>query len=81
MTIRITTATYLRSHGKSPRGQGNWAFAPSTRESAYAAEIDYDQIVWFSGSYTDARRQAIEYFTRITQGLPGVVIDWVAVLS
>ena len=35
-----TTARYQRTHGKSPRGKGTWAFKRSTTRDAYDADGD-----------------------------------------
>ena len=50
-TTKVTVGTrlYESSHGKLPKGKGNWAF------------INPDgSIGWISGTYTEARRVAVK---------------------
>jgi len=57
MTI-TTTARYQRTHGKSPRGKGTWAFKRSTTRDAYDADCYGPSTFAPYGTYTQARRWA-----------------------
>ncbi len=64
-SVRFSTDEYRMAHGKSPRGQGSWAFCPSR----YYEAADYlEHTVWFSGTLAEAKAQAREYFA--TKGGP-----------
>lgn len=57
MRILIDTSDYERSHGKSPRGYGNWMFC-----SVRPGSSDYlDHLVSHTGRYADAKRFAVAY--------------------
>lgn len=62
--IEISTTDYQFSHGKEPRGTGQWAFI---------FDGNYDEPYWAYGSYTqasnDARKLAVaKGFTKIAVG-------------
>lgn len=46
--VTVSTAHYQRAAGKQPRGKGNWAFSIG------------ESIIFFNGSYTEAKKKAIE---------------------
>jgi len=48
MTVYVSTTEYQFSHGKQPRGTGNWAFFFT---DAY--------VFWFNGPYGAAKRAAV----------------------
>ncbi|MEW6657201.1 MAG: hypothetical protein AB1424_00945 [Thermodesulfobacteriota bacterium] len=48
MAVRVSTGQYEASHGRLPRGWGRWAFQIG------------EQIEWFAGTYTEARKLAIK---------------------
>lgn len=50
MSIEFSTHQYQASHGKQPRGTGNWAFAQ-------IGEGMHGEIIWASGSYIEAKQQ------------------------
>jgi hypothetical protein len=56
--IKFTTANYERSHGKAPRGRGNWGFQRTNGVFAYDRDL-HGQIFWFSGTYQEAKRKAV----------------------
>lgn len=55
----VSTDPYERSHRKAPRGYGSWAFCPSWAEDR-GDYIDFTR--FFSGTYTEARKQARQAF-------------------
>lgn len=48
-TVVVSTTEFQRSHGKTPRGSGTWAFF-------FAGETEAR---WFSGSFTEAKAAAV----------------------
>jgi hypothetical protein len=58
----VTTRAFERAHGKTPRGIGNWAFAPTTHHTAFHTEVDYNAAEWFYGTYSEARTRAQWHF-------------------
>lgn len=46
MAVRVSTRKYEASHGRLPRGWGRWAFQIG------------EQIEWFAGTYTEAKKLA-----------------------
>lgn len=52
MTVRVDTGTYLCSHGRTPRGTGLWYFTLH-RDGSFTETS-------FQGSFTDARRWAVQ---------------------
>ena len=51
--VEVETRGYEGAHGKAPRGRGMWAFHPNFNVDGLNAEI-----VWVSGLYRDAKRDA-----------------------
>lgn len=50
----VSTHEYLRAHGKTPRGQGRWAFCPSSK---FDRDDYLDYVVWAPYStYANAKR-------------------------
>jgi hypothetical protein len=49
MTVRFDTASYVRSHGKQPKGWGGWAFE-------FQGEADYR--FYPASTYTGAKKAA-----------------------
>lgn len=47
--MKIITSEFTLSHGKQPKGFGNWAFRIN------------DEVKFFSGNYADTKRMAVEY--------------------
>lgn len=54
MSIQISTAQYVRAHGKQPRGYGQWAFF-------FDGATDVDDAQWFTGKYSEAKKMAIAF--------------------
>jgi hypothetical protein len=52
MKVEVRTREYEISHGKMPKGHGNWAFYMG-RESD-----DLSKVHWFTGNYGDVKKQA-----------------------
>ena len=46
--VTVSTRDYEFSHGRTPKGQGNWVFI-----------FPNNTIDWFRGTYTEARKAAI----------------------
>jgi hypothetical protein len=56
MSIEVNTTQYQFSHGKSPRGYGQWAFF-------FDGESEPQ---WYNGKFSDAKKMAIAY--AVTKG-------------
>ena len=54
MAIEVNTSDYVRSHGRAPRGYGQWAFF-------FDHKKDVDDAQWFTGKYGEAKKMAITY--------------------
>lgn len=68
--IDINTSEYEYAHGKKPRGQGSWAFCPRQN---YMEPYYLDHCVWFTGLYSEARKQAVAHFSK-QAGNPVIVV-------
>jgi hypothetical protein len=67
--VEVSNRQYMSDHGAAPRGRGNWAFCDANKYGRY----DYlDYVLWFSGSFSDARRQAVKAFA--AKGVDRVVV-------
>jgi len=53
--IKVLTDAYQRTHGRSPRGRGLWAFAP-VRDDGYQGAM-----FTISGTYTEASKAARDH--------------------
>ncbi len=53
--MRIDTSQYVATHGKNPRGFGQWAFATTPNPAP-------ENIYWFTGNYATARKSAADFF-------------------
>lgn len=54
--VRVDTSEYRFSHGREPKGRGSWAFSYK-RDPDYASKSG--EVLWFTGTYAEARKQAI----------------------
>ena len=54
MTVTVNNSAFVFAHGRSPRGQGSWAFG---RERNTRVE----ECVWFNGTFAEARKQAVAW--------------------
>lgn len=61
--VEFNTDEYERSHGKSPRGFGSWAFV----DYVYARSADYlARVFWVNGAnYAGAKRVARAHFSQL----------------
>jgi hypothetical protein len=50
--ISVNTSEYYFSYGHEPKGRGAWAFG-------FCKNPDIKDVLWFSGTYAEARRQAV----------------------
>lgn len=50
--VLVDTSEFYRSYYREPKGRGAWAFA-------YSRNAAIDDVLWFTGTYADARRQAV----------------------
>jgi len=57
----VTTAPFERSHGRSPKGYGAWAFQATTHRTGYASELT-GEVEFFSGTFTEAAVAAQRFF-------------------
>lgn len=60
--VDITDRSFIRSHGKAPRGHGAWGFAPSTSDRAFDADVDFSRMVFITAGFGDACAQARRHF-------------------
>ena len=54
MAVRVHTTDFEFAHGRKPRGEGTWAFFFHRRATT-------EHAFWANGSYSEAKRQAVEY--------------------
>jgi hypothetical protein len=57
----VTTAPFERSHGRSPKGHGAWAFQATTQRTGFASELT-GEVEFFTGTFTEARAAARRFF-------------------
>ena len=70
----VTTAAFVRSHGRHPKGVGCWAFQQCTDERAFDSHMVGDVYFAQGGTtLTQAKRDAAYFFT-------GADVEFVAVL-
>ena len=56
MKVTVNAVEYrIANGGKNPRGRGSWAFGPRRNASV-------EQVVFFNGSYADAKAKAVAFF-------------------
>lgn len=53
--VTVDTSEYRFSHGREPKGRGCWAFSEK-RDPDFSNK---EEVKWYSGTYTQARRQAV----------------------
>lgn len=69
MKVEFSTDEYERTHGKTPRGRGGWAFCP---KSKYNRSDYLDFIFWApSGTFAEAKKAAKAHY----QANPGLLAD------
>ena len=61
MSTTFTTAPFERSHGRKPKGHGDWAFQAATRDTAFDSELT-GEVQFFTGTFTKARAEARRFF-------------------
>ena len=67
--IEIFTETYEEAHGCKPRGKGTWAFfIVSTRGT------DFDEPIIKSGTYSQAKADAIREARSQVGGFTGLIV-------
>lgn len=54
--VSVNTSEYRFSHGREPKGRGRWAFS-YLRDPDFASNSG--EVMWFTGTYAEARKQAI----------------------
>ena len=54
MSIEVSTREYEFSHGKKPRGYGNWAFF-------FDGATDVGAAKWFTGKFSEAKKMAVAW--------------------
>lgn len=53
-SVYVSTAQYLRAHGRPPRGRGGWAFFFDRNDAI-------DSAFWvYNSTYADARKVAVQ---------------------
>lgn len=67
--VDFDESQYWRSHRRHPRGRGSWAFCPL---DAWRTEDYLSQARWFTGSYSEAKREAQRAFA--ADGIEIVVV-------
>ena len=63
MSREYDTTEYEMSHGRKPRGTGNWAFVPS--DYVWRGEMPADAIAWTWGTYADGKREVATKYPEI----------------
>ena len=56
--VLVNTSSYVRSHGKLPRGTGLWAFCPVGEEPTYAPDDGKSNLYTVHGTYSEAKKRA-----------------------
>ncbi len=59
---KFTTRQFERTHGRTPKGFGAWAFQATTSETAFDSELT-GEVQFFTGTFTEARAEARRFFT------------------
>ena len=67
--VQFDYAPYERAHGKSPRGNGSWAFCPYDK---WRRDDYLQHVLWINGSLREAKRAAAEHFAKL--GILSVVV-------
>jgi len=52
--LTFTDRAFVRSHGRSPRGTGCWAFCRTTTQVAFEADL-LGEVEFYSGTLTEAK--------------------------
>lgn len=60
MAAEVTTAEFVRTHGKAPRGFGSWAFQASTTRAAFDADRT-GEVTFVTATFTEARKRAVAH--------------------
>jgi hypothetical protein len=50
--VSVDTSSYYFSNWHEPKGRGSWAFG-------FTRFPDFKDVLWFTGTYAQARRQAV----------------------
>lgn len=53
-SLTFTTANFVRSTGKQPRGRGSWAFRRSATATAFDRDLSGD-VEFFNGTLSEAK--------------------------
>jgi hypothetical protein len=63
--IEVNVRDYWTAHGKEPRGRGTWAFC-----TVHPDREDYlDHVIWISGTFAAARREAVKTARDLNVGI------------
>lgn len=73
----FTDGPYFRSYARRPAGHGYWFFQASATREARDADL-YGEPVAFTGTYAEAKAEALAHFTG--PAFSGGRVTWVAVL-
>jgi hypothetical protein len=76
--VRFDSHLFERSHGKQPRGEGMWCFAPEGDDRAGRT----DRRFWFNGTFAEAKKAAKAHYTQLNvrKMLVGASVQYVEVL-
>jgi len=70
--ITFWDAPFIRTHHRSPRGRGSWAFVPTIY---HGSPIELEHTVLSpSMTYTEARKWARQHFASIASEVGGLVL-------
>jgi hypothetical protein len=58
MKTTVITTDFQFSHGKAPRGFGNWAFAIISPRAMSTVPYNEANFIWARGPYGEAKKQA-----------------------
>lgn len=62
--MKVNTGTFEASHGKKPRGTGAWMFNIGKGQRHPDGRVDYTNTATFSGTYTQAKTEALKLARR-----------------
>lgn len=72
--ITVETNTFVRSHGKNPRGKGNWIF--STKQQPSVKELSDQNVVFEAGvmKFKEAKQLAIKHFKKNSKSISQIFV-------
>jgi len=63
VVAEFTSAAFVRSHGKEPRGvsggHGHWAFQRTSKHTAFSHELEAGNPIVVAGTLSEAKKQLV----------------------